>query len=104
MPWEMSIAQDASERLRARPFRTKAVPLTVIPAPTVWIAHVLLGLCIVIPRVGPLMYLRFHPSAWSAQPTSHGMKTSVVRMPFPPPELLVLPSTPPPPILGADEG
>jgi hypothetical protein len=80
------------------------VPLTVIPAPAVWIAHVLLGLCIVIPRVGPLMYLRFHPSAWSAQPTSHGMKTSLVRMPFPPPELLVLPSTPPPPSLGRTRG
>jgi hypothetical protein len=63
----MNIVHVAFKHLQPRPFRTKVAPLVVVMAHEAWILRVLLGLCIIIPWAGPLLYLRFRLSTWSAQ-------------------------------------
>jgi hypothetical protein len=59
MPWETSIAHNASKCLRDGPFRTEVVSFVVIAAPVVWVLHALLGLCVIISWAVSLVYLRF---------------------------------------------
>jgi hypothetical protein len=62
MPCEMSIVHDASKHLWVEPFRTKVTSLAIVTAPAVRISHVLLRLCVIVPRAGLSMYLRFRRS------------------------------------------
>jgi hypothetical protein len=48
-PREMGVMHGSSERIRARPFRTEVVSLTIIVPPMMWVSRTLLGLRIVVP-------------------------------------------------------
>jgi hypothetical protein len=66
MPQEMSITHDTSKYLRAMPIETEIASFAVVMALTMWVSHMLLGLCVVVSWVVPLVYLLFQPSAWAA--------------------------------------
>jgi hypothetical protein len=59
MPGEMSVMHDASKRLQARPFGTETASSMVITAPATRVSPSLLGLCVVVSWVVPLVYLWF---------------------------------------------
>jgi hypothetical protein len=68
MLWEMSIMYGASVRIWARPFRNEVASFAIVVASMEWVPCASLGLRIPIPWVAPSTYLRFQPSAWTAQP------------------------------------
>jgi hypothetical protein len=67
MPQEMGITQDASKRLWVKPFRTKVASFTIVATPMVRVSWTLLGLCVIVSWVMPLVHLRFQPNNRLAQ-------------------------------------
>jgi hypothetical protein len=59
--WETGIMHGASEHLWVRPFRTKAMPFSIIVSLTMWVLHA------IVTRVMPPVGLRFRPGTWSGR-------------------------------------